>query len=73
MNVDTAMQYAFTRAIAGHCFRNCDGVLEVDGDVCNKKGYDPRSYRALAETAMTERVGRAVADLRATGTTLAKR
>ena len=44
MNVDTDTQYAFTRPIAGHMFTNYDGVLKVDGDVGNKKAYDPRSY-----------------------------
>src|SRR5512134_2906421 len=72
MNVDTDMQYAFTRAIADHCFRNYDGVLKVDGEVGHKKAYDPRSYLALAETAMAERVKQAVKELRATGTTMAK-
>src|SRR5205823_11643374 len=42
MNVDTDMQYAFTRAVAGHMFKNYDGVLKVDGEVGNKKVYDPR-------------------------------
>src|SRR6185295_14669945 len=60
MNVDTDMQYAFTRAIADHCFRNYDGVLKVDGDVGRKKAYDPRSYLALAEAAMAVRVVQAV-------------
>jgi fructose-bisphosphate aldolase class II len=72
MNVDTDMQYAFTRAIADHMFRHYDGVLRVDGEVGNKKVYDPRSYMALAEAAMAIRVTRAVGDLRATGTTLFK-
>jgi fructose-bisphosphate aldolase class II len=72
MNVDTDMQYVFTRAIADHFFRNYDGVLKVDGDVGHKKAYDPRSYLALAETAMAERVKQAVKELRATGTTMAK-
>jgi fructose-bisphosphate aldolase, class II len=48
MNVDTDMQYAFTRAVAGQMFKNDDGVLKVDGEVGNKKAYDPRSYLALA-------------------------
>ena len=38
MNIDTDIQYAFTRALADHCFKNYDGVLKVDGDVGNKKG-----------------------------------
>src|SRR6185295_4775112 len=59
MNVDTDMQYAFTRAIGDHCFKNYDGVLRVDGEVGNKKAYDPRSYLAAAEKAMAARVVRA--------------
>jgi fructose-bisphosphate aldolase, class II len=70
MNVDTDMQYAFTRAIADHCFRNYDGVLRVDGEVGNKKAYDPRAYLTLAEKAMAARVVRAAAELRSTGTTM---
>jgi fructose-bisphosphate aldolase class II len=71
MNVDTDMQYAFTRAIADHCFRSYSGVLKVDGEVGHKKAYDPRTYLALAETAMAERVKQAAAELRSAGTTLA--
>src|ERR1700752_3410108 len=56
MNVDTDAQYAFTRPIAGHMFTNYDGVLKVDGDVGNKKFYDPRSYLKAAEAGMTARV-----------------
>jgi fructose-bisphosphate aldolase class II len=67
MNVDTDMQYAFTRAVAAHMFKNYDGVLKIDGEVGNKKVYDPRSYLALAEVAMAERVKQAVSDLRGTG------
>jgi fructose-bisphosphate aldolase class II len=70
MNVDTDMQYAFTRAVAGHMFKNYDGVLKVDGEVGNKKVYDPRAYLALAETAMAERVKQAASDLRASGKTM---
>ncbi len=71
MNVDTDMQYAFTRAIADHCFRHYDGVLRVDGDVGDKKVYDPRSYMTLAEKAMAARVVEATTDLRSAGTTMA--
>jgi fructose-bisphosphate aldolase, class II len=70
MNVDTDMQYAFTRAVAGHMFKNYDGVLKTDGEVGSKKAYDPRSYLALAETAMAERVKQAATDLRANGKTM---
>jgi fructose-bisphosphate aldolase class II len=44
----------------------------VDGEVGSKKAYDPRSYMALAETAMAERVKQAVSDLRGVGTTFFK-
>jgi fructose-bisphosphate aldolase, class II len=70
MNIDTDTQYAFTRAIADHILRNYDAVLKVDGEVGNKKKYDPRSYLAMAETAMAERVKEAVKTLRGVGTTL---
>jgi len=72
MNIDTDTQYAFTRPIAGHMFSHYDGVLKVDGEVGDKKAYDPRTYLAMAETAMAERVKRAVAELRGSGTTLYK-
>jgi fructose-bisphosphate aldolase, class II len=70
MNVDTDMQYAFTRAVAAHMFKNYDGVLKVDSELGNKKVYDPRSYLALAETAMAERVKQAARDLRTSGKTM---
>jgi fructose-bisphosphate aldolase class II len=70
MNVDTDMQYAFTRAVAGHMFKNYDGVLKVDGEVGNKKAYDPRAYLALAEGSMAERVKQAATDLRGNGKTM---
>ncbi len=70
MNVDTDTQYAFTRPIADHMFKNYDGVLKVDGEVGNKKTYDPRSYGKEAEASMAARVVQACADLRSTGTSL---
>jgi fructose-bisphosphate aldolase class II len=70
MNVDTDMQYAFTRAIADHCFKNYDGILRIDGNVGNKKAYDPRPYMTLAENAMAARVVQAAKELRSAGTTM---
>ena len=70
MNVDTDTQYAFTRPIADHMFKNYDGVLRIDAEVGNKKYYDPRSYLAAAEAGMAERVKQAASDLRAAGTTM---
>jgi fructose-bisphosphate aldolase class II len=72
MNVDTDTQYAFTRPVAGHMFTNYDGVLKVDGEVGNKKTYDPRTWGKSAEEGMAKRVVVACSDLRSTGTTLAK-
>jgi fructose-bisphosphate aldolase class II len=70
MNVDTDTQYAFTRSIADHMFKNYDGVLKVDGDVGVKKHYDPRSYGKNAEAAMSARVVQACSDLRSTSTSI---
>jgi fructose-bisphosphate aldolase, class II len=67
MNVDTDTQYAFTRPVAGHMFRNYDGVLKVDGDVGVKKAYDPRTWGKAAEESMTERVVQACQDLMSAG------
>lgn len=68
MNIDTDTQYAFTRPIANHMFVNYNGVLKVDGDVGNKKQYDPRSYGRAAEKGMADRVKLACEDLRSVGT-----
>jgi fructose-bisphosphate aldolase class II len=67
MNVDTDTQYAFTRPVAGHMFANYDGVLKVDGEVGNKKAYDPRAWGKAAEAGMAARVVEACANLHATG------
>ncbi|NUP13195.1 MAG: class II fructose-bisphosphate aldolase [Polyangiaceae bacterium] len=70
MNVDTDMQYAFTRPVATHMFKHYDGVLKVDGEVGDKKAYDPRAWGKAAEASMAKRVVEACTDLRSTGTTL---
>jgi len=67
MNVDTDTQYAFTRPVADHMFTNYEGVLKVDGEVGNKKLYDPRSWGKAGEAGMTARVTQACEDLLATG------
>jgi len=72
MNIDTDTQYAYTRPVAGWMFSNYDGVLKVDGEVGNKKKYDPRGWSKEAETGMAARVVQACQDLRSTGTALAK-
>ena len=70
MNVDTDTQYAFTRPVAAHMFSNYDGVLKVDGEVGNKKAYDPRAWGKAGEVGMAARVVEACEHLRAAGTTL---
>lgn len=70
MNVDTDTQYAFTRPVADHMLKNYDGVLKIDGEVGNKKMYDPRTWGKLAEQSMAARVVRACEDLRSSGTRL---
>ena len=67
MNIDTDTQYAFTRPLAGHMFENYSGVLKVDGDVGDKKTYDPRSYMKLAEKGMAARVVTACRELGSAG------
>ncbi|MGB8501496.1 class II fructose-bisphosphate aldolase [Mycobacterium sp.] len=67
MNVDTDTQYAFTRPVAGHMFTNYDGVLKIDGEVGDKKVYDPRSYMKKAEANMSERVVETCNDLHSAG------
>jgi fructose-bisphosphate aldolase, class II len=71
MNVDTDTQYAFTRPVAGHMFKNYDGVLKVDNEVGNKKVYDPRSWGKAAEAGMAARVTHACEDLLSAGHALA--
>ncbi len=70
MNIDTDTQYAFTRPIAEHMFKHYDGVLKVDGEVGDKKAYDPRAYLKAAEKGVAERLGQACDDLHSTGKTL---
>ena len=70
MNVDTDTQYAFTRPVAGHMFSNYDGVLKVDGEVGNKKAYDPRAWGKAAEAGMAARIVEACENLSSTGTSV---
>ena len=68
MNIDTDTQYAFTRPVVAHMFTNYDGVLKVDGEVGNKKAYDPRAWGKLAEAGMAARIVEACQQLRSAGT-----
>jgi fructose-bisphosphate aldolase class II len=67
MNVDTDTQYAFTRPVADHMLRNYDGVLKVDGEVGNKKHYDPRVWGKAAEAGLSARVVEACTHLNSAG------
>jgi fructose-bisphosphate aldolase class II len=68
MNVDTDTQYAFTRPVVDHMLSNYAGVLKIDGEVGNKKLYDPRAWGKAAEAGMAQRVAQACEDLRSAGT-----
>lgn len=67
MNIDTDTQYAFTRPVVGHMFTNYDGVLKIDGEVGNKKAYDPRAWGKMAEAGMASRIAEACRQLRSAG------
>lgn len=70
MNVDTDTQYAFSRPVVDHMFKNYDGMLKIDGEVGNKKMYDPRSWGKAAEAGMAARVVEACEALRSAGKAL---
>lgn len=70
MNIDTDTQYAFTRPIVDHMMKNYAGVLKIDGEVGDKKAYDPRSYLKKGEQGLCERMKEACDDLLSTGKTL---
>ena len=72
MNVDTDTQYAFTRPIVDHMMKNYDGVLRIEGEMGNKKVYDPRAYLKMGIAGMKNRVMQAVQDLRSDGKSILK-
>ena len=67
MNIDTDTQYAFTRPIVAHICANIEGVLKIDGEVGNKKHYDPRAWGKLGEAGMATRVVEAATELGSAG------
>lgn len=67
MNIDTDTQYAFTRPVADFILKNYDGVLKIDGEVGNKKQYDPRAYGKVAESGMAARIALAAEQLGSAG------
>jgi len=70
MNIDTDAQYAFTRPIVTHICANIEGVLKIDGEVGNKKTYDPRGYLKKGEASMAARLVQAAEDLCSSGKTI---
>lgn len=72
MNIDTDTQYAYSRPVIDHMMKNYDGVLKIEGEVGNKKVYDPRSWGKKAEQNMADRVAKACHDLKSNGTSLGK-
>ncbi|MGO1876589.1 MAG: class II fructose-bisphosphate aldolase [Brevibacterium yomogidense] len=67
MNIDTDTQYAFTRPVVDHVMKNYDGILKIDGDVGNKKMYDPRAWGKAAESSMADRIAEACRHLGSAG------
>jgi fructose-bisphosphate aldolase class II len=70
MNIDTDTQYAFTRPIVDHMMKNYSGVLKIDGEVGDKKAYDPRGYLKKGEQGLCDRMKEACNDLLSTGKTI---
>ena len=68
MNVDTDTQYAYTRPVVDWMLKNYDGVLKIDGEVGNKKKYDPRAWGKEAEGNMAARIVEACQNLGSVGT-----
>ena len=71
MNVDTDTQYAFTRPVVDWMLSNYEGVLKIDGEVGNKKQYDPRAWGKAAEAGMAARVVEACERLGSVGKKMA--
>lgn len=72
MNVDTDTQYWFTRAAADYMYKHYDGVMRIDGEVGDKKLYDPRAWLKAARASMAKRVVEACVDLRSAGKTMGR-
>ncbi|HWH26597.1 MAG TPA: class II fructose-bisphosphate aldolase [Pseudolysinimonas sp.] len=73
MNIDTDTQYAFSRSVADTVLKNYDGFIKADGEVGNKKVYDPRAWGKKAETAMAERVAEATRQLGSAGRSISSK
>lgn len=67
MNIDTDTQYAYSKGVVEHMFKNYDSMLKIDGEVGNKKFYDPRAWMKAAENTMRARIEQACRDLKSDG------
>jgi len=67
MNIDTDTQYAYTRPVADYMLKNYDGVIKVDGEIGDKKSYDPRAWGKIAEAGMAARIVEACEQLGSAG------
>lgn len=67
MNIDTDTQYAFTRPVVDHMMVNYEGVLRIEGEVGNKKMYDPRAWLKKGRANMADRIVKACEDLCSAG------
>jgi fructose-bisphosphate aldolase, class II len=56
VNVDSDMQYAFTRAVADHVSTHYAALPPPDDGVRDKADYDPRAWGRVAESAMAHAV-----------------
>ncbi len=72
MNIDTDTQYTYSRAVVDHMLKNYDKMLKIEGEVGDKKAYDPRAWMKLAEASMTKRIAQACIDLKSDGKSLLK-
>lgn len=67
MNIDTDTQYAYTRSVADAIFTGYEGILKIDGEVGNKKQYDPRAWGKRGEAGMASRIVAAAEQLGSAG------
>jgi fructose-bisphosphate aldolase class II len=70
MNMDTDTQYAFSRPIAEHMFKHVDGMFKMDGNIGDKRAYDPRVWLVKGEQGICDRVKQACSELGSTGQSL---
>jgi fructose-bisphosphate aldolase class II len=70
MNVDTDCQYHYSRPVVDHVMKNYDGMLRIDGEMGDKKAYDPRAFMKKAEAGMKARVIEAATNLKSVGVSL---